>query len=162
MSTSQNPCRLLLLDLRQSRCGTLPALAGLEVVNPIPGGNCQLALSALAVFVAIDSDSAYNDWRERYHPMCPSGFPHIVLLDPYNPTLARRALAEADPALCPCDELLGPAGDHAAADPALFRALQGPGARQVGEGAGLGRCRRGARPDQRSNRACRAASSAMR
>ena len=94
MSTSQNPCRLLLLDLRQSRCGTLPALAGLEVVNPIPGGNCQLALSALAVFVAIDSDSAYNDWRERYHPMCPSGFPHIVLLDPYNPTLARRALAE--------------------------------------------------------------------
>jgi hypothetical protein len=48
------------------------------------------------------------------------------------------------------------------ADPALLRALQGPGTRQVGEGAGLGRCRRGARPDQRSNRACRAASSAMR
>ncbi|MBK7413763.1 MAG: diguanylate cyclase [Dechloromonas sp.] len=104
MSTSQNPCRLLLLDLRQSRCGTLPALAGLEVVNPIPGGNCQLALSALAVFVAIDSDAAYNDWRERYHPMCPSGFPHIVLLDPYNPTLARRALAEDVADCCSIDD----------------------------------------------------------
>ena len=48
------------------------------------------------------------------------------------------------------------------ADPALLRALQGSGRRQVGEGAGLGRCRGGARDDQRSHRARRCASSEMR
>ena len=105
MSTSQNPCRLLLLDLRQNRLCSLPALVGLEQVNPTPGGDCQLAISALAVFVAIDSEAAYNDWRERYHPMCPCGFPHVVLLDPYSPALARRALAEDAADCCAMDDL---------------------------------------------------------
>ena len=44
---------------------------------------------------------------------------------------------------------------------ALLRALQGPGARQVGQGAGLGRCGRSARHDQRSHCARRCASSEM-
>ena len=35
------------------------------------------------------------------------------------------------------------------ADPALLRALQGSGTRQMGEAAGLGRCRRGPCPDHR-------------
>ena len=105
MSTSQPPCRLLLLDLRQSRHGSLPALAGLEPVNPAPGGDCQLALSALAVFVAIDSEAAYNDWRERYHPMRPCGFPHVILLDPYDPGLARRALTDDAADCCAWNDL---------------------------------------------------------
>ena len=72
----------------------MPPLAGLEQVNPTPGGDCKLAMSALAVFVAIDGEAAYTDWRERFHPMCPSGFPHVILLDPYSPTLARKALTD--------------------------------------------------------------------
>ena len=105
MSTSQNPCRLLFLDLRTTRRADLPSLPGLEAVNPTPGTDCQLAISALAVFVAIDSETAYNDWRQRYHPMCPCGFPHVVLLDPYCPDLARRALADDAADCCAIDDL---------------------------------------------------------
>ena len=51
------------------------------------------------------------------------------------------------------DELHRPAGDHPRADRALLRPLQGSRARQVGEAARLGRCRRGARADHRGDRA---------
>ena len=46
---------------------------------------------------------------------------------------------EADPALRRIKTYQRPARDHAAADPALLRALQGSRARQMGEGAALGR-----------------------
>ena len=62
-------------------------------------------------------------------------------------------VAEADPALRARAQLHRPAGDHAGADPALLRALQGPGARQVGEGARLGRCGGGAAADPGRDRA---------
>ena len=54
----------------------------------------------------------------------------------------RGAVVEADPALRQGEELQRPARHHAAADPALLRALQGSRARQMGEGAALGRRRR--------------------
>jgi inorganic pyrophosphatase len=60
---------------------------------------------------------------------------------------------EADPALRQGHQLHRPAGNHAAADRALLRALQGSRARQVGEGAALGRCRRGPQADRRGHRA---------
>ena len=43
--------------------------------------------------------------------------------------------------------------DHAGADPALLRALQGSRTRQVGQGSGLGRRRRGEGTDRGSDRA---------
>ena len=46
---------------------------------------------------------------------------------------------EADPALRQGEELQRPSRHHAAADPALLRALQGSRTRQMGEGATLGR-----------------------
>ena len=52
---------------------------------------------------------------------------------------------EAHAPLRACAQLHRPAGHHRQADAALLRALQGPGARQVGQGAGLGRCGRGPR-----------------
>lgn len=97
--------RLLLLDLRETRNSPFPNLAGLEPVNPKPGENCQAAFAALAVFVAIDSASAYDDWRDRFHPMCPTGFPHIVLLDPYNHELACRALSDDAADCCAMDDV---------------------------------------------------------
>jgi diguanylate cyclase (GGDEF)-like protein/PAS domain S-box-containing protein len=105
MTIAQNPSRLLFLDLRQNRHGAIPLLAGLEQVNPTPGGDCKLAMSALAVFVAIDGEAAYTEWRERFHPMCPSGFPHVILLDPYSPTLARKALADDAADCCAINDL---------------------------------------------------------
>ena len=45
-----------------------------------------------------------------------------------------------------------PARDHAPADRALLRPLQGPRARQMGETAGLGRCRGSAPPDRGGDR----------
>ena len=93
MPDNPQPPRLLLLDLRSSKRAALPALTGLAVVNPNPcsgSGGCQEANTALAVLVAIDGEAAYTDWQQRFHPMCPSGFPHVVLLDPWDPALARR------------------------------------------------------------------------
>lgn len=103
--TSPIAHRLLLLDLREKRRLPLPDIAGLEPVNPAPGSNCDIALSAVAVLVAIDSERAYSDWRQRYHPMCPCGFPHIVLLDPYDPGLARRTLADDAADCCAMDDV---------------------------------------------------------
>lgn len=93
------PPRLLLLDLRNDRKTPLPALPGLVAVTPNPGGDCRESDSALAVLVVIDGAAALADWHERFHPMCPDGFPHVVLLDPYDPALA-RALIAGDAADC--------------------------------------------------------------
>lgn len=100
MHTASNSCRLLLLDLRKHRHSPFPDFPGLEPVNPTPGCDYQAANTALAVFVAIDSQAAYDDWRHRFHPMCPSGFPHVVLLDPYDSPLARHALADGAADCC--------------------------------------------------------------
>ncbi|MGV0977123.1 MAG: sensor domain-containing diguanylate cyclase [Azonexus sp.] len=100
------PPRLLLLDLRLSKRAALPALAGLVVVNPNPcSGDCDQANTALAVLVAIDGEAAYADWQQRFHPMCPSGFPHVVLLDPWDPALARRIIQSDAADCCAMDDL---------------------------------------------------------
>lgn len=103
MSTPK-PSRLLFLDLRGSTRLAPPPLAGLEPINPSPDGECQAAEAALAVFVAIDGDAAYADWRQRFHPMCPNAFPHVILLDPYYPNLARRALNDDAADCCALDD----------------------------------------------------------
>ena len=59
---------------------------------------------------------------------------------------------EAHQALRARPQLHRPAEDHARAGAALLRALQGPGARQVGEDARLGRCRRSQGDDPRRHR----------
>ncbi|MGB8882545.1 MAG: hypothetical protein WCC44_01640, partial [Azonexus sp.] len=108
MSDNPLPPRLLLLDLRLGKGAALPALAGLAVVNPNPcsgSGGCQEANTALAVLVAIDGEAAYTDWQHRFHPMCPSGFPHIVLLDPWDPELARRIIRSDAADCCAMDDL---------------------------------------------------------
>ncbi len=84
--------RLLLLDLRTRKRSALPAVPGLVAVTPNPSGDCEPSRNALGVMVAIDGEAAYADWQQRFHPMCPEGFPHVILLDPYNPDLARRAI----------------------------------------------------------------------
>lgn len=99
------PPRLLYLDLRQGKNLSMPALAGLEPVNPGPEGECSAAATALAVFVAIDSQSAYTDWRERFHPLCPCAFPHVILLDPYDPGLARQVMRDDAADCCALDDL---------------------------------------------------------
>lgn len=81
--------RLLLLDLRRQRSSTLPDPGGFVIQEP--GSQCELA-DALAVLVAVDDADALADWQERFHPCCPPGFPHLLLLDPYQPALARRGL----------------------------------------------------------------------
>lgn len=103
--TTPIPIPLLLLDLRENRRMPYPGIPGLEPVNPAPGSKCDMAMTALAVFVAIDSIATYEDWRQRFHPMCPCGFPHIVLLDPYNPELARRAMADDAADCCAMDDI---------------------------------------------------------
>lgn len=103
MPTS-SPSRLLFLDLRASKCLAPPELDGLEPVNPAADGECQAAQVALAVFVAVDGEAAYQEWRQRFHPMCPNAFPHVVLLDPYCPDLARRALNDDAADCCALDD----------------------------------------------------------
>ena len=88
------PPRLLFLDLRQHGDGAMPPLAGLEPVTPSPADQCTNTTNSLAVFVAIDGETAYTDWRKRLHPLCPRAFPHIILLDPYDPVLARKIMAD--------------------------------------------------------------------
>jgi diguanylate cyclase (GGDEF)-like protein/PAS domain S-box-containing protein len=108
MPDNPQPPRLLLLDLRLSKRAALPALAGLAVVNPNPcsgSGGCQEANTALAVLVAIDGEAAYTDWQQRFHPMCPSGFPHVVLLDPWDPELARRIILSDAADCCAMEDL---------------------------------------------------------
>lgn len=104
MPTSR-PSRLLFLDLRGSKRLAPPELDGLETVNPAVDGECPAAKAALAVFVAVDGDAAYADWRQRFHPMCPNAFPHVVLLDPYCPNLAHRALTDDAADCCALDDL---------------------------------------------------------
>lgn len=99
------PSRLLFLDLRACKRLAPPDLDGLEAVNPSTDGECQAATAALAIFVAIDGDAAYEDWRQRFHPMCPNAFPHVVLLDPYCPNLARRALNDDAADCCALNDL---------------------------------------------------------
>jgi diguanylate cyclase (GGDEF)-like protein/PAS domain S-box-containing protein len=98
------PPRLLFLDLRQNKGAALPQLAGLEPVNPAPDGECSVATSALAVFVAIDSAAAYGDWLQLFHPLCPPAFPHVILLDPYDPALARRIMRDDAADCCAIDD----------------------------------------------------------
>ena len=110
MPDNPQPPRLLLLDLRLGKCAALPALAGLAVVNPNPcsgsgNGGCEEANTALAVLVAIDGEAAYADWQQRFHPMCPSGFPHVVLLDPWDPALARRIIRNDAADCCAMDDI---------------------------------------------------------
>lgn len=105
MPAASNTCRLLLLDLRKHRRSPAPNFPGLEPINPAPGCDYQAASTALAVFVAIDTPVAYDDWQQRFHPMCPSGFPHVVLLDPYDAPLARRALTEGAEDCCALDDI---------------------------------------------------------
>ena len=97
--------RLLLLDLRATRRSPLPPLPGLVVVTPNPGGDCQESRRALGVLVAIDGEAAYAQWRERFHPMCPDDFPHVVLLDTYDPALARRVVAGDAADCCAMEDL---------------------------------------------------------
>ena len=109
MPDNPQPPRVLLLDLRQSKRAALPALAGLAVVNPNPcsgsdEGGCEEANTALAVLVAIDGEAAYTDWQQRFHPMCPSGFPHVVLLDPWDPVLARQIIRSDAADCCAMDD----------------------------------------------------------
>ena len=96
---------LLFLDLRATKCLAPPALAGLETINPATDGDCRAVTSALAVLVAVDNDATYDEWRQRFHPMCPGGFPHVVLLDPYSPDLARRILRDDAADCCAMDDL---------------------------------------------------------
>lgn len=99
------PPRLLFLDLRQRTGRAMPRLSGLEPVNPLPGGKCDAATMALAVFVAIDGEAAYEDWRRRLHPLCPRAFPHVILLDPYDPALARKVMADDAADCCTIDDI---------------------------------------------------------
>jgi diguanylate cyclase (GGDEF)-like protein/PAS domain S-box-containing protein len=99
----QSPPRLLFLDLRGNKQAALPQLDGLEPVTP--DGDCTAVKVALAVFVAIDNEASYEDWRQRFHPMCPPAFPHVVLLDPYCPELARRALRDGAADCCTMDDI---------------------------------------------------------
>ncbi len=94
MSPSSSTAHLLFLDLRSNKSAPAPAIDGLLPVNPVPNSDCPAALSASMVLVALDSLAAYDEWRQRYHPMCPTGFPHVILFDPYCPTLARQAMRE--------------------------------------------------------------------
>jgi diguanylate cyclase (GGDEF)-like protein/PAS domain S-box-containing protein len=103
--TALAPPRLLYLDLRQHGNGAMPWLAGLEPVTPVPGDRCDTAANALAVFVAIDGDAAYADWRKRLHPLCPRAFPHVILLDPYDPALARKVMADDAADCCAIDDI---------------------------------------------------------
>ena len=57
MPEASQPPRQLLLDLRKNKRSSLPAIDGLTVVNPNPSAECNEAGSALAVFVALDSES---------------------------------------------------------------------------------------------------------
>lgn len=103
--TALAPPRSLFLDLRQHGNGAMPWLAGLEPVTPAPGDKCNTTANALAVFVAIDGDAAYADWRKRLHPLCPRSFPHVILLDPYDPALARKVMADDAADCCAIDDI---------------------------------------------------------
>lgn len=105
MPEVSQPPRQLLLDLRKTKRSSLPAIDGLTVVNPNPSAECGGAGSALAVFVALDGEAAYADWLQRFHPMCPSGFPNVMLLDPYDPVLARRILRGDAADCCAMDDV---------------------------------------------------------
>ena len=99
MPDRPQPPRLLLLDLRSEKRSALPTLPGLTVVTPNPSGDCKESRNALGVLVAIDGEAAYADWVQRFHPMCPEGFPHVILLKPYDHAIARSAL-DSDAADC--------------------------------------------------------------
>mgnify|MGYP001764645396 CR=1 FL=1 len=105
MPEVSQPPRQLLLDLRKTKRSSLPAIDGLTVVNPNPSAECGGAGSALAVFVALDGEAAYAEWLQRFHPMCPSGFPNVMLLDPYDPVLARRILRGDAADCCAMDDV---------------------------------------------------------
>jgi len=96
------PSRLLFLDLRDNKCLAPPDIPGLEPVNPTAEAECRGG--ALAVLVAIDSPVAYDAWRQRFHPMCPRSFPHVILLSPYSTPLARRAIADDAADCCAIDD----------------------------------------------------------
>ena len=99
-------CRLLFIDLRTTRQAPPPPLPGLVVVSPnLATGECAETAAALAALVAIDGEAAHAEWRQRYHPMCQGGFPHIVLLDPWDPVLARRILQGDAADCCAIDDL---------------------------------------------------------
>ena len=101
MPVSPSLPRLLLLDLRRRQRTPFPAPAGFETQEQ--HGECNLP-TALAVLVAIDSPEGLVDWQERFHPCCPPGFPHLLLLDPYEPDLARRGIAGGAEDCCAMDD----------------------------------------------------------
>ncbi len=89
MPSDSPPSKLLVLDLRRRRGEAVVTPAGFAA--QAPSGECDIA-GSLAVLVVIDGKEALNDWRERFHPCCPPGFPHLLLLDPYSPALAREGV----------------------------------------------------------------------
>lgn len=93
--------RLLFLDLRHSgKGGALPQIAGIEPVRPGAQENCDAVRNANGVLIAIGDEANFREWQERYQPLCPAGFPHVFLLDPYTPALARLVIAQGAADCC--------------------------------------------------------------
>jgi diguanylate cyclase (GGDEF)-like protein/PAS domain S-box-containing protein len=98
------PDSLLILDLRRHRRGppAVPAGYATAVSSPQPR-DCRVD-GSLAVLVLADGEDALNDWDDQYHPLCPADFPHLILLDPYDPALARRAMTAGAADCCALDD----------------------------------------------------------
>ncbi|QKV58221.1 MAG: hypothetical protein HT580_14360 [Dechloromonas sp.] len=87
--------------MRKTKRSSLPAIDGLTVVNPNPSAECGGAGSALAVFVALDGEAAYAEWLQRFHPMCPSGFPTSCCSTPTIPFWPAESCAAMPPIAAP-------------------------------------------------------------
>jgi diguanylate cyclase (GGDEF)-like protein/PAS domain S-box-containing protein len=82
----------LLLDLRSAATTALPALPGVQVVAPGPAADVHALLAATILLIAVDGEEAWTGWQQRFRPLCTPCCPAVALLDPYEPTLARRLL----------------------------------------------------------------------
>jgi diguanylate cyclase (GGDEF)-like protein/PAS domain S-box-containing protein len=87
-----DPSPALLLDLRSSATTALPVLPGVQVVAPGPAADVHALMAAAVLLVAVDGEEAWAAWQQRFRPLCTARCPAVALLDPYEPTLARRLL----------------------------------------------------------------------
>jgi diguanylate cyclase (GGDEF)-like protein/PAS domain S-box-containing protein len=90
---------VLTLDLRVGQGVEWPKI-NYPSASRLPDDGGFSAFTICTLLVAIDGDAAYSAWQERFRPKYFSRVRYVILLDPYTPDLARRALRDGAADCC--------------------------------------------------------------
>jgi diguanylate cyclase (GGDEF)-like protein/PAS domain S-box-containing protein len=91
---------VLTLDLRGDQGLEWPKIVYSGGGRPPDDTGFSAFITTCVLLVAVDGEATYSAWQEQFRPTYFSTTPCVVLLDPYTPELARRALRDGAADCC--------------------------------------------------------------